>query len=623
MIEEAEICQRYAERRSNRGKFIARMEEIQRFVNGDVVVPLPELDKQERAAIPNLISQGLDALSQRIASVQPDQEWPALRPGIDRSEKMSRNRRLAALGWWDMNRMSMLDRRRARYLVGYGFAPVSISPVSANPNDKREIPHWQVRNPLHVFPAPPAYEGDIRPADTIICHRKPFWWLKKVYPGSMAPLSIGGAGPDTEFDVLSYNDSEENVMVVVGRQKEENTYARPGDGGAPFALLERTKNRAGVPLSVMPYRIALDRVQGHFDSITGMYMRQAKLDALELLAVTHAVFPDQWVVSHPNAQMKPKVVQQADGRKGVVGEIEGGTISVVNAQPSQQGPQAIDRLERSQRVTAGIPADWGGESATNVRTARRGSEVMGATVDMPIMEYQDILGESKEAELEVAVAVMKGNYGSKSTSFYIPISEKVGPRPDYTPNETFETDMNFVKWSMPGSDANALVISLGQRVGFGEMSLQTAREMDPAIEDPERERNQVENEGLMKAFLQGVEQQASQPGFDVSMIAKATMLHALNPAMTPAEAWVEVMDQAKKDAYAAQAEQQTQAPPGQPGMPPGGPPQPGTGPPGTAIAPPAQSQLNLQQALRSLHQPQALAAGEQGATTAAQTAGVQ
>ena len=623
MIAASEICSLYTERKSNRGRFISRMEEIQRFVNGDVVIPLPEMDKNEKAAIPNLISQGLDALSQRIASVQPDQEWPALRPGIDRSEKMARNRRLAALGWWDMNRMSMLDRRRARYLVGYGFAPVTIGPVSANPHDKREIPHWQVRNPLHVFPSPPAYEGDIRPSDTIICHRKPFWWLKRMYPGQMAPLSLGGATPDTEFEVLSYNDSEENVMVVVGRHRAENTYAQPGDGGAPFAELERTKNRAGVPLSVMPYRIALDRVQGHFDSITGMYMRQAKLDALELLAVTHAVFPDQWMVSHPNAPMKPKIVINADGPKGVIGEIENGTIQVVNAQPSQQGPQAIDRLERSQRVTAGIPADWGGESATNVRTARRGSEVMGATVDMPIMEYQDILGESKQAELEIAVAVMKGNYGSKATSFYIPISEKVGPRPDYTPNEAFETDMNFVKWSMPGSDANALVISLGQRVGFGEMSLQTAREMDPAIEDPERERNQVENEGLMKAFLQGVEQQASQPGFDVSLIAKAAQLHASDVAMTPADAWVKVMDQAKADAAAQQQAQAAQQPQGQPGMPPGGPPQPGTGPPGTAIGPAPQSQLNLQQALRSLHQPQTIAAGEQGATTAAQTAGVQ
>lgn len=617
----SEIVRLFHERKESRGRLVNRMEEIQRFANGDVVTPLPELDKNEQAAIPNLISQGLDALAQRIASVQPDQEWPALRPGIDKSEKRSRDRRLAGLGWWDMNDIGIQDRHRARYLVGYGFAPVSIGPVSPNPNDKRQIPHWQVRNPLHVFPAPPAYEGDIRPADTIICHRKPFWWLKQVYPGAMAPLSLGGAGPDTEFEVLSYNDSDETVMVVVGRAKEQNTYAQPGDGGAPFAELERAPNRAGVPLSVMPYRITLDRVQGHFDSITGMYMRQAKLDSLEFIAVKRAVFPDLWVTSHPNAPMKPKIIQYADGVKGVIGEIENGTIQVINPQPSMQGPTAIDRLERSQRVTAGIPADWGGESATNIRTARRGSEVMGATVDQPIAEYQDILRQSKTAELEIAVAVMKGNYGAKSTSFYIPSDMKTGPFPDYTPNDAFETNWNVVKYSMPGADANSLVIAIGQRVGFGEMSLQTAREMDPAIEDPERERNQVENEMLMKAFLEGVGQQASQPGYDPTIIARAAQLHASDQAMTPADAWVKIMDQMKKEQQAQQAAQQAAQPQGPPGAP--GQPPMNAGPPGTAIAPAPQSQLNLAQALRTLHQPQVIGQGEQTATTAAQTAGVQ
>ena len=607
----------------HRGMLIQRMEEIQKFVNGDVLIPLPELDRNEKSAIPNLIEQGLSQLSQRIASVMPDIEFPVVRPGFSGSEKKARDRRLAALGWWDMNKMQMILRQRSRYLLGYGTTPAWISPVSADLGDKRDIPHWNIANPLHVFPAPPAYNGDIRPHDVIVCNMRPLAWLSVMYPGQSTVLAKGGAGPDTEFEVLTYNDGDETVMVAVGQSKGDKMQgqpARPGEGGAPFVQLgPSVPNRAGVCTWVAPYRLALDKVMGHFDSITGMYLRQAKMDALETIASTRAIFPDEWLVSHPNAPMKPKIVQYADGRKGVIGEVENGVIQVTNVVPPQSTGQAIDRLERAQRVTAGIPSDFGGESATNIRTARRGSEVMGATVDMPIMEYQDILANSLEAENEIAVAVMKKCYGSKSTSFYIPRDGKV-VHADYTPNAAFETDMNFVKWSMPGADVNSLVIALGQRVGFGEMSIQTAQEMDPAIEDPARERNQIANEALTKAFLQGLETQASQPGFDPSIIARIAVLHASDEAMTPAEAFMKVWEEEHQKQQAEAAQAPPAAPPG-PGIP-GAPPGMGGGspmmqaPPGAAIGPAPQSATNLADVLKTLRRPQQLGPAEQQAAQA-------
>ena len=153
-------------------------------------------------------------------------------------------------------------------------------------------------------------------------------------------LSRGGAGPDTLFEVLTYNDADETVMVAVGQSKADKMQGmptRPGEGGAPFVQLgPSVPNRAGVCTWVAPYRLALDKVLGHFDSITGMYLRQAKMDALETIAVQRSIFPDEWLVSHPNAPMKPKIVQYADGRKGTIGEVENGVIQVTNVIPPVQ-----------------------------------------------------------------------------------------------------------------------------------------------------------------------------------------------------------------------------------------------------------------------------------------------
>ena len=67
-----QIVTMYQERRSQRSGQFRRMQEIRDHYNGDVIVPLPELDEAEKPAIPNLIAQGIDAFAMRVASVLPD-----------------------------------------------------------------------------------------------------------------------------------------------------------------------------------------------------------------------------------------------------------------------------------------------------------------------------------------------------------------------------------------------------------------------------------------------------------------------------------------------------------------------------------------------------------------------
>jgi len=551
----AQIVTLYQERRRDRGGLFGKMEEIRRHYNGDIIIPLPELDDMEKPAIPNLIAQGIDQFAMRVASVMPDIAYLPVRPGIQVSENRARDRRLANLGWWDMNKMGTKLRRRARHLTAYGMSAVTLSPVSIYGDDKRNMPHWRVRNPLSTFPAPMLDPDSMEPSDCIFVDRRPLGWLRQNYPAQMQVLYRGNKGDSDMFEVLEYMDSEETVLVAVGaeRPKADAYTVETGKGIASHVILERIPNRAEVSPIVIAGRITLDRLQGQFDQMLGTYQRMAKLDALDLIARFRNVFPDEWIVG--NGAATPRVISEANGKEGIRGILHNAQIEVTHLQPGSTTDDALDRMERAQRLTAGIPAEFGGESPTNVRTARRGEMVMSNTVDMPIQEYQEIFANSLEAENRRAVKIMKAYYGNKPSMFFMGTDGKVINN-DYTPNETFETDLSYVKYSMPGSDVNGMVIAIGQRVGTGIMSTQTAREMDPAIEDPIRERDQVEIESLRRAMLAGLEQQASQGQLDPSIIAEIATAKA-ERHVTLEQALIKVhKEQQEKQAALANQQQQ-------------------------------------------------------------------
>ena len=225
------------------------------------------------------------------------------------------------------------------------------------------------------------------------------------------------------------------------------------------------------------------------------------------------------------------------------------------------GMQLLDQLERNQRLSAGIPAEFGGESPTNVRTARRGEMVLGNTVDMPIQEYQEIFEMSAEAEIRRMVAVQKAYYGKKPSMFVLPGDGKV-VREDYVPDDTFATDQARVFYPLPGSDANGIAVAIGQKIGMGIMSTETGMELDPTIEDPQREKHRIIMDGLEKALLAGIEQQLTAGQMDPVMVAKIQM-KLIDPEMTLADAinaaHKEAQNEQAQQAQAQQAQQAQQA----------------------------------------------------------------
>lgn len=593
MLGAEEILEIYKLRKMQQHPLIDRMREVRDVYDGDVVIPLPELDESERPAVANLLQQGLDQSSMRIASVMPDVQYVPIRPGFKEHEERARIRRNATLGWWHENRMKLQMRKRARLLTGYGFSPVMITP-----DTKRKIPRWHVRDPLTTYPAPGMEPDDPCPTDCIFAYRRSIAWLRANYRDQSYRLYLGDdPQPDDLIDLIEYVDDEQHTLIAAG--KARTNYESMQDTWGHSEILETDENLAGVCPVVIPSRINLGNSKGQYDGMIGMYLNAAKLTALEMIAVQKGIFPTTYLVSR-QGELAKFIAGPFEGVTGQVNIVQGGDIKEVALNPGYQTNPAIDRLERAQRLTGGIPSEFGGESPVSVRTGRRGDQVMSAVVDFPIQEAQEIFSYALQEENRRAIAIDKA-YFDYPKSFYVNWKGVRNKRVDYTPSEHFDSDVNFVTYSHPGADANALIVSLGQRVGMGTMSTETAQEIDPYIDDAETERDRIISGTLKRALLTAIEQ-----GVIGQQIPPADVAKLIKYVTTGQMELVDAVERVQKEAQERQA---TSGPPGTPEGPvePGSPEaQPGIAAPGAgaeagvAIPEPGPSQGNLAQLLNQM-----------------------
>lgn len=497
-----EIVALYRDRHTTLGPVLQQMREVRRLANGEVVVPLSELDRTARSSVANLFVQGLDQMAMRVTSTQPTPYFPALREGQDRSMQFARDRKRAMLSIWDQNRMGQKDRRRARNFFAYSSAPVFLKP-----NFDKRLVEWHLRNPLDTFAAPVVDESNPVPDNVIFTYSRSYQWLMRNYGFLNGVLRVGDPAPDDMFTVLEYVDDMEVVLVVLGYERDRDPLSGSMYMGRPAVELSRVPNRCGMPLVVIPSRITLDKPKGQFDGLLGMYYTRARLQALTEIAIERGIFPDEYLVARPGEN--PEIIQIADGKTGQLGVVKGGDIQQLQSQPGYKTDTALDRLERQERLEGAIPAEFGGESGTNIRTGRRGESILSATVDFRIQEAQDIMAAARVEEDKIAIHMEKTYWGNEPKSFFIP-GMKGGVK-DYTPNKLWETDFHYVSYSASGSDVNSLIVGLGQRLGTGLMSKESAREADPLIADPELEKDRIVAEGIEAALLSSIQAQAADP----------------------------------------------------------------------------------------------------------------
>ena len=178
-------------------------------------------------------------------------------------------------------------------------------------------------------------------------------------------------------------------------------------------------------------------------------------------------------------------------------------------------------------------------------------------------------------EDKIAIAIEKAYWGSFQKSFYVPGRAAAGISV-YVPDRLWDNDFHYVSYSAAGSDVNGLVVGLGQRLGTGLMSKESAREADPLIADPDLEHDRIIQEGIEAALLASIQQQSVDPNgpYQPEDLAYLTRLVVEND-VTLYEA-VKRTDQRARDRQAAMV------PPGSPDM------MPGLAPPGMGAEAQAQ-----------------------------------
>ena len=561
-----EIVSLYRSRKNDLGPLRARGSEISQVYDGIVTVALPELDEAKAPAIANWLTQGLDQMAMRVASVTPNILCPPLKPGFKGSEESARTRRRAHMAWWQQNHFDLQLSKRARWFIGYAAAPAIV-----RPDDKRGIPVWELRDPLSAYPAPSADPLGLLPEDCIFAVQRRLGWIASHFPKAARALDTNSSpNPDRQYECLEYIDAEEHVLIALGsaepaRSKSFSTAGGRASAGVPFCELARFPNRVERCTVVIPQRLSLNEPHGQFDQMPGLYRMQARAMALWLIATERAIFPDTWFVSRPNETVT--VMQTPDGRAGIVGQVKGGDLKEMTAVSAPQVAQIIQMLERNQMTTASVPSDFGGEPNSAVRTGRAQENSMSATVDFWVQEAQKSFGYAFTEENKLAIKIAREYFGDRQQYFYVSFG-KVQGAASYTPNKDFDTDANIVAWPHAGTDVNSLVIGIGQRLGLGEMSKRTARILDPYIDDPDLEEERVTAESLEAALMMSVNQSAATGQIGPLELGRIYQL-VLQERQSIFDAINTVHQEIQQQALAAQAAMPGGA--GQPGGAPGGP----------------------------------------------------
>lgn len=550
------ILDLYKTRKATYALLHSKMQTVADIYNGKATVPLPDMEREDTPSIPNLLAQGVDQMAGRITSVIPQVTFSSVRPGVRLADRRAQDASRVIQGWWQTDRLPIKMKQRGRRMIAYGMAPVV---MRWDYKDHRPI--WHVRHPLETFPSPDLEPGKIKPEDCIFTFKRTAGWL--IANGYAEQLWRLTDRDDIERDsivtLIEYIDRDHTVLMATGYYPSNTYYQDEHNtdiGGLKGIVLEAYANPSEeMPVSI-PIRLTLDSMTGQFDGMVGMYYQQAKLMALETIAVEKGIFPDTYLISRPG-EMGRFVEGPHDGRTGLVNIVQGGDIKEMQSSPGYLTNPTIDRLERAQRVTAGIPQEFGGESGSNIRTGRRGDAVLSAVIDYPVAEAQEMFAYALEEEDEIAIAFAKKIDGDTPRTLYTGTGNSRRPV-TYTANKTFETDEHVVSYPAAGSDINSLIIGLGQRVGLGTMSKETAQQLDPFIENPEAEHDKIIAEGLEQALVAGIQQQASSGAIPPLTLSKVMTL-VRNDKMELAEALVAVAEQAAEEEAAKQA-----APPGAP-----------------------------------------------------------
>jgi hypothetical protein len=605
------------QRRSQDSILIRQMIDIRDRYNGDVVIPSPDVNDAPTIdpPTPRLITQAIDGTAMTAASSRPVIECPIADLASDRSRKKSEIRRRMLYGTWFESQLDIKMYRSYRHLAGYGTCSWVVMP-----DPDREVASIELRDPLTSYPELRAPDDVRDPLNVGYIYGRSADWIQRAYPEKAANFLANAAGRnwDTLWDMVEWIDEDEIVVGVLGPRMPAYSPqdSRPyGYGGFELA---RWKNRAGRVTAVCPRRVTLDRIMGQISAMIGTVDLFTRMSALQVLANEKYVFPDL-VVMGRDPSVPPELVGGSwrDGRTGEANLVNNAAdVKYLETGASPAVEQSLQRLEESIREVGGANPMMAGQNA-GMRTGRGLATLGSFSVDPRSQEIQIIQSYALTEVNRIAIAVTKGYFGGKQFSMFTGLSGD-SSQVDFVPNKDLDSDLNAVKYPIPGADVNQMSVAVSQLVGSKLVSRRTGMILHPLVEDPDEEQKLIAIQDMTDSISASAQQQMSTGAMPLVDAARTLEL------LEQGKSWAQALTTAHNEAQKRQA---AQAPPPGPGEAASPAAMPGLSPPGAGAEsqpPPAIPQSppslanfrQLTQQLKANPSPQALVGSGSGSPAA-------
>lgn len=576
-----EIVSLARQRRSQDSLMIRQMIDARDRYNGDVVLPLPDVNgaPDMEPPTPRLIAEAIDGSAMRASSPNPQIVVPTLGSATNLAVRRADIRRRALYAAWEDSQLRIKLYRSYRHLVGYGTNCWVVIP-----DDGEKIAKIELRDPLTAYPEL-RNQDDIRePRNVIFIYGRSIDWIIGHYPNTRGFFyNAANRNWDTLWDIVEYIDQDEIVIGILGPRMPAYSPQDARPYGYNGFELCRFRNRAGMVPVVCPRRVTLDRIQGQMATMVGSVDLHARLTALELAAAEKHVFPDLVMLSEPNQIADVASGNWEDGRTGNVNIVRNarGVQYLTNATPPFV-PEMVQGLEDSIRESGGASSMFGGQNPNSLRTGRA-IDVMGSfAIDPRVEEAQRIQAKAMTVLNEAWLEVERGYFPNKK---YVLFTGLPGDNStvEFTPSKDFDDCSNVVMYPIPGADVSQMSVAISQLVGSRLMSLRTGRVKHPFIDDADLEERQIAGDAIEAALIQGAAQQIATGAMPITDAARVKEL------MDEGKTLTEALQTAQKEAQERQA---AQAPPPQPGQNTAPGQQPGLSLPGNGVeqGPPGQGQ---------------------------------
>lgn len=496
-----EIYQIMESRRNTNSPIIDQMIEVRDRYNADWV--LPNLSAEVMAQMPNLspqiIADTVDNYGMRAGSVLPAVRCPAIKPEkqVGPQSRQYANIRQGILGaTYKASRMQLILRKAYRQLAGYSTTSLVVLPDFRN-----EIVRVSLRDPLNSYPDPIAADDFRDPEDIGFIFAKSAEWITAYYPEAAEIVSRHHHGNETLWNMVEWIDRDSIVIGLMGPQEYPWNGRTNYDRVDWSKELRRWPNPTGMVTAACPARVTLDRIASQLANIIGITDLMAKLTALDVMAKEKSIFPDKYIVGKIGST--PQIVggEWKDGRSGeinIILDAEG--VGSMNFASDPMATQAIDRLERNARVSAGLVPQMGGETYGALRTGRGIDALMGAAVDPRLQEMQVVMETWLSYINETILCSYKTYWPNKT--FVMPSGWAVARKEvEFTPSKHIETYANEVSYPIAGADVQQTVITLGQLYGMRMISKETMMDRLPFIADAATEKARIDEEAMEELML--------------------------------------------------------------------------------------------------------------------------